>query len=68
MKRIVLPMSYGTRTEVLLYASRLIRLVSVPCRALAVCFSWLGRFFERLPDRLARFALYIAEPSNLKEP
>ena len=68
MKRIVLPMSYGTRTELLLYASRLIRLVAVPCRALAVCFSWLGRFFERLPESLARFALHIMEPANAKRP
>lgn len=66
MKRIVLPISYGTRTELLIVCSRLIRLVAVPCRLLAVCFSWLGRFFERLPESLARFALEVMEPANAK--
>ena len=60
----IVHLSYEKRTEVLLYASRLIRLVAVPCRALSVCFSWLGRFFERLPESLARFALEVMEPTK----
>ena len=67
MKRIALPISYVTRTDLLICVSCVVRYVAVPCRVLAVCLYSVARFFERLPDRLARFALYIAEPSNLKE-
>lgn len=67
MKRIVLTISYRSRTKFLMCASFFVRVVAVPCRVLAVCLYSVARFFERLPDRLARFALYIAEPSNLKE-
>ncbi len=67
MKRIVLPISYGSRTKFLMCASFFIRVVAVPCRALAGCLYAAARFLDRLPERLARFVLYIAEPSNLKE-
>lgn len=64
MKGIVLPISYGTRTKLLLCASCIIRVVSVPCRVLAKCLYYAARFFERLPESLARFVLNVVEPTK----
>lgn len=64
MKRIALPVSYGTRTELLLCASCIVRIVAVPCRGLAKCLYYAALFFERLPESLARFALEVMEPTK----
>ena len=62
MRIMVLPISYGARTNLLICASCIVRFVAVPCRVLARCLHSVARFFERLPESLARFALNIAEP------
>lgn len=66
MRRKSLPLSYEKRTEVLLFASRFIGFVAVPCRTLARLLYKAARCLERLPEYLSCITLDIMEPANVK--
>jgi len=67
MKNQFLHLSYEKRTEVLLYASRFIGYVVVPCRALAGMLHKAARSLERLPESLACYTLDIMEPTKTEK-
>ncbi len=63
MKRMLLPISYTARTNILGCASYVIRIIAKPCRFLSWLLYAVARFIDRTPESLARFVLYVAAPS-----